>query len=55
MDLKSHSRWCDYSRARDDMLAATDTAWALWFVVRSDDTKQARLNVMSHLLGRIPY
>lgn len=55
MDLKSYSRWYDYSRARDEMFAATDTSWAPWFVVRSDDKKRARLNVISHLLGQIPY
>ena len=55
MDLESYSRWFDYSRARDEMFAATDTAWAPWFVVRSDDKKRARLNVITHLLSRIPY
>ena len=55
MDLKSYSRWYDYSRARDDMFRATDTSWAPWQVVRSDDKKRARLNVISHLLSRIPY
>jgi polyphosphate kinase 2 (PPK2 family) len=55
MDLKSFSRWYDYSRARDDMFAATDTAWAPWFVLRSDDKKRARLNLISHLLKQIPY
>ncbi len=54
MDLKSYSRWYDYSRARDEMFAATDTAWAPWFVVRSDDKKRARLNIITHLLSRIP-
>ena len=55
MDLKSYSRWYDYSRARDEMFATTDTAWAPWFVVRSDDKKRARLNIISHLLSQIPY
>jgi len=55
MDLKSYSRWFDYSRARDDMFKATDTSWAPWFVVRSDDKRRARLNVVKDLLGRIPY
>jgi polyphosphate kinase len=55
MDLKSYSRWYDYSRARDDMFKATDTPWAAWHVVRSDDKKRARLNVISHLLSQIPY
>jgi polyphosphate kinase len=55
MDLKSYSRWYDYSRARDEMFLATDTPWAPWFVARSDDKKRARLNIIKHLLGRIPY
>jgi len=55
MDLKSYSRWYDYSRARDEMFKATDTAWAPWYVVRSDDKRRARLNVISHLLRQIPY
>jgi polyphosphate kinase len=55
MDLKSYSRWYDYSRARDDMFKATDTAWAPWYVVRSDDKRRARLNVILHLLSQIPY
>ena len=55
MDLKSYVRWDDYSAARDEMFAATDTAWAPWFVAGSDDKKRARLNVISHLLDLIPY
>jgi polyphosphate kinase len=55
MDLKSFGRWYDYSRARDEMFAATDSSWAPWFVVRSDDKRRARLNVISHLLSKIPY
>jgi polyphosphate kinase 2 len=55
MDLKSYSRWYDYSRARDDMFAATDTSWAPWFVARSNDKKRARLNIIRHMLGNIPY
>jgi polyphosphate kinase len=55
MDLKSYSRWYDYSRARDEMFAATDTAWAPWFVANSEDKKRVRLNIISHLLSRIPY
>jgi len=55
MDLKSYSRWYDYSRARDEMFMATDTAWAPWFVARSDDKRRARLNIISHLLSHIPY
>ena len=55
MDLKSYSRWYDYSRARDEMFQATDTPWAPWYVVHSDDKKRARLNVITHLLKHIPY
>ena len=55
MDLKSYSRWYDYSRARDEMFAATDTEFAPWCVARSDDKKRARLNIITHLLGSIPY
>ena len=55
MDLKSYSRWYDYSRARDDMFEATDTKWAPWYVVKSDDKRRARLNLIRHLLGKIPY
>ena len=55
MDLKSYSRWYDYSRARDDMFEATDTAWAPWYVARSDDKRRARLNIIKHLLAHIPY
>src|ERR1700730_7196972 len=55
MDLQSYGRWYDYSRARDEMFEATDTPWAPWFVVRSDDKKKARLNTITHLLSRIPY
>ena len=55
MDLKSYNRWYDYSRARDDMFKATDTAWAPWYVAHSDDKRRARLNIITHLLGRVPY
>jgi polyphosphate kinase len=55
MDLKSYSRWYDYSRARDAMFAATDTAWAPWYVARTDDKKRGRLNIISHLLSQVPY
>jgi polyphosphate kinase 2 len=54
-DLLSYSRWRDYSRARDDMIRATDSAWAPWFVANSDDKKRARLNIISHLLQQVPY
>ncbi|MEM9026075.1 MAG: polyphosphate kinase 2 [Verrucomicrobiota bacterium] len=55
MDLESRRRWYDYSRARDDMFEATDTAWAPWYLVDSNDKKRARLNCISHLLKMIPY
>jgi polyphosphate kinase 2 len=55
MDLKSYSRWYDYSRARDDMFKASDTPWAPWYVVKTDDKRRGRLNVISHLLSVIPY
>jgi polyphosphate kinase 2 (PPK2 family) len=55
MDLKSYSRWYDYSRARDDMFAATDKDFAPWHVARSDDKRRARLNIITHLLDHIPY
>jgi polyphosphate kinase 2 len=55
MDLKSYSRWYDYSRARDEMFRATDTAWAPWWVANTDDKKRGRLNIISHLLSQIPY
>jgi polyphosphate kinase 2 len=55
MDLESHRRWFDYSRARDEMFAATDTSWAPWYVVDANDKRLARLNCISHLLSLIPY
>jgi len=55
MDLKSYSRWYDYSRARDEMFKATDTPWAPWYVIRSDEKKRARLNAITHLLKQIAY
>ena len=55
MDIKSYTRWDDYTKARDEMFAATDTAWAPWFVARSEDKRRVRLNIISHLLSRIPY
>ena len=55
MDLKSYSRWYDYSRARDEMFAATDTSWAPWYVVQSDEKKRTRLNLIKHILSSIPY
>jgi polyphosphate kinase len=55
MDLDSYGRWYDYSRARDDMFAATDAPYAPWYVARSDDKRRARLNIIAHLLSKIPY
>jgi len=55
VDLPSRERWYDYSRARDKMLDATDSKHAPWYVVRSDDKKRARLNVIAHLLKLIPH
>src|SRR5438876_1455394 len=55
MDIESYSKWYDYSRARDEMFKATDTAWAPWYVVKSDDKRRARLNTIGHLLSSIPY
>ena len=55
MDLESHRRWYDYSRARDAMLAATDTQASPWYIVPSDNKKHARLNCIAHILGSIPY
>jgi polyphosphate kinase 2 len=55
MDLESHRRWYDFSRARDEMLAATDTPMAPWYIVDADDKRRARLNCIAHLLSLIPY
>ncbi len=55
MDLPSRSKWFEYSRARDLMLEATDTKWAPWFIMPSDDKKRARLNCVRHILSLIPY
>jgi polyphosphate kinase 2 len=55
MDVESYRRWYDYSRARDMMLAATDSKHAPWRLVRSDDKRRARLNAISHVLASIPY
>jgi len=55
MDLKSYSRWYDYSRARDDMFVATDTGIAPWYVARTDDKRRGRLNIITHLLSKISY
>ncbi|XVV09820.1 polyphosphate kinase 2 [Actinoplanes sp. CA-131856] len=55
LDLRSYSRWYDYSRARDDMFRATDTVWAPWHVVDNNDKRTGRLNLITHLLATIPY
>ena len=55
MDLKSYDRWDEYTKARDEMFVASDTAWAPWYVARSEDKKRVRLNVISHLLKHIPH
>jgi len=55
MDLPSRSKWFEYSRARDLMLKATDTKWAPWYILRSDDKKRARLNCLHHILKLLPY
>ena len=55
MDIKSYDRWDDYTKARDEMFAATDNPWAPWFVARSEDKKRVRLNVISHFLKHVPY
>lgn len=55
MDIKSFNLWDEYTLARDAMFKATDTAWAPWFVARSEDKKRVRLNIISHLLSQIPY
>lgn len=55
MDIKSFNLWDQYTLARDAMFEATDTAWAPWFVARSEDKKRVRLNIISHLLSQIPY
>ncbi len=55
MDVESRARWLDYSKAKDEMFAHTDFKQAPWWVVRSDDKKRARLNVIAHLLSQVPY
>src|SRR5580765_2953004 len=55
MDLESHRRWYDYSRARDAMFAATDTPQSPWYVIQTDDKQRARLNCISHLLSVVPW
>jgi hypothetical protein len=55
MDLKSYSRWYDYSRACDEMFLASDASWAPWYVVHSDNKRRARLNTLTHFLNKIVY
>src|SRR5262245_7379950 len=55
MDLKSYSRWYDYSRARDAMFASSDTAWAPWYVADTNDKRRGRLNIITHLLEHVPF
>src|SRR5215510_509255 len=55
MDLPSRAKWFEYSRARDMMMRATDTKWAPWYILRSDDKKRARLNCLRHILNLMPY
>ncbi len=55
MDLMSYDRWDDYTKARDEMFAATDSSWAPWFVARSEDKQRVRLNVISDILKHVPY
>ncbi|WP_285961517.1 polyphosphate kinase 2 [Pseudomonas tohonis] len=55
MDIKSFRRWDDYTRARDEMFAATDSSWAPWYMARSEDKRRVRLNIISHLLAQVPY
>jgi polyphosphate kinase 2 len=54
-DIVSYRRWWDYTRAYDEMIAKTDTSWAPWWIVPSDDKKRARLNCLSHILASVPY
>ncbi len=55
MDVKSFTRWDEYTQARDEMFKASDSSWAPWFVAKSEDKKKVRLNIISHLLNQIPY
>jgi len=55
MDLRSYTRWNEYSEARDEMLAATDTPWAPWYIAETDDKERGRLNIISHMLSQVPY
>ncbi len=55
MDLLSYGKWDEYTAAREEMFAASDTAWAPWWVARTDDKRRGRLNVITHLLAQVPY
>ena len=55
MDIQSRKHWVDYSRAKDEMFAHTDTKKSPWYVVDADSKKRARLNCIAHLLRQIPY
>ena len=55
MDLRSRNKWVEYSRAKDEMFGFTDIKQANWYVVEADDKRRARLNCITHLLGRVPY
>ena len=55
MDIESRKRWVEYSKAKDEMFAYTDTKTSPWYAVQADDKKRARLNCISHLLNKIPY
>ncbi len=55
MDLQSRARWVEYSKAKDEMFAATDIKQAPWYVVEADDKRRARLNCIRHLQGLVPY
>jgi hypothetical protein len=55
MDLPARSKWFEYSRARDRMLEVTDTDFAPWHILRSDDKRRARLNCIAHILSQVPY
>jgi polyphosphate kinase 2 (PPK2 family) len=55
MDVEARRKWYDYAHARDDMLDVTDTGWAPWYIVDSNDKRRARLNCITHLLNLIPY
>ena len=55
MDMAARTKWVEYSKAKDEMFAYTDTKQSPWYVVEADDKRRARLNCISHLLGMIPY